>query len=66
MFFGEFINVLEREEHMSRWSSGLDFFIALETLKRFLDGHVADIRPDPKRKDKTSILPTWLKTILKD
>ena len=28
------------------------FFIAVETLERFLDGHVADVRPDRRAKTK--------------
>ena len=39
-------------------------FIALETLKKSLDGHAADVRPNRRAKTKTRILLTWLRRML--
>ena len=35
-----------------------NILVALETLEGLLDGHVADIRPELRAKNKISILPT--------
>ena len=40
--------------------------IALETLEGFLEGRVADVRSERRAKDKNSILPTWIRRMLKD
>ena len=43
---GDFINLPEQEEETSRCQVVWQIFIALKTLKGFLDGRVADVRPE--------------------
>ena len=53
VFLWRFLSIQSRlEEETSRWSSasGSEHVLALETLKGFLDGHVADVRPERRAK----------------
>ena len=62
------IVTIHASEKRTRRNGHVDWkiLLALETLDGFLDGHVAEVRPERRAKNKSVSCKTWLRGMLKD